>query len=183
LQIIKNLYEKEPDDPLFGSEYAVELSYNGVNDVSINVLEKIRNSYNSIRLEKAYYKIYINWKSYDKAMEWLDKAISGEEDLYNVADTINEAIDDSVIMGYQSSLMGLIDSLLETKDQDKHDLYTAQKACILFSEKDTDGAEKLLKKIKPPGKACSIIEKYLDFENHDISLFLDTYLAGNCEED
>ncbi len=183
LQIIKNLYEKEPDDPLFGSEYAVELSYNGVNDVSINVLEKIRNSYNSIRLEKAYYKIYINWKSYDKAMEWLDKAISGEEDLYNVADTINEAIDDSVIMGYQPSLRGLIDSLLETKDQDKHDLYTAQKACILFSEKDTDGAEKLLKNIKPPEKACSIIEKYLDFENHDISLFLDTYLAGNCEED
>ena len=66
LQIIKNLYEKEPDDPLFGSEYAVELSYNGVNNVSINVLDKIRNSYNSIRLEKAYYRIYINWKSYEE---------------------------------------------------------------------------------------------------------------------
>jgi len=183
LEIIKNLYEKKPDDPLFGSEYAVELSFNGVNDVSINMLDKIRNSYNSIRLEKAYYRIYINWKSYDKAMEWLNKAISREENLYNVADKINEAIDDSIIMGYQSSLMGLIDSLLETTDQDKHDIYTAQKACILFAEKDPDGAEKLLKSIKPPGRVCSIIEKYLDFENHDISLFLDTYLAKNCEDD
>jgi tetratricopeptide (TPR) repeat protein len=185
LHVIKDLYERNPDSFEFASNYAVELSYNALNDKSLEILDLLKEVNNKSSLEFTYYKVYVVEGLYDKAIHSLETAISienedeGDEEeeleavtILGIAIMIGTAVDDAISHNYSDKVIALLDKLLETKNDHKYALYKIEKACIVSATGNPDMAIKMLEDIKLKDYACMLMHQVLKFENDKLNEYL-----------
>lgn len=180
LPAIKTLYDKQPESTQYAINYAIELSHNGIKEEPVKVLDKVSKITNDPEIERAYYTVYANEGLYDKAMEYLSRAIEMEDDNEEISDILNPAIEDSIVKNYYNKMITLLDTLSNKGDSTVKILYTIEKACIMSVTGDKAQAMEILENIDPKEDVCQIIDEYMDFENEKITEFLESYYDEHC---
>lgn len=180
LSIIKKLYENEPDMVQYSTSYAIELSYNNINDVAIKILNKI-SGIHSIDVETAYCMVYTNEGLYDKVIEHLKKLAEMEGNIEDIADIINSLMDVLVEKYCCDKLIKLLDELSNTENNFKRILYNVEKACVISID-NPDKALKILENIKSKRNVCFIINRYIKFKNEKILKFIENYYNNDCND-
>ena len=177
---IKTLYDKQPDSIQYGINYAIELSHNGVKDEPVDILNRISKLDKGPEIERAYYTVYGNLGLYDKAVEYLGRAVEMDDDIEEICDILNPAIEDSITKNYHEKIIQLLNTLPDKEENIIHALYAIEKACILSAVNRTEEATKILEGIDSKEDVCMIINQYMDFENSKISEFLEDYFNKHC---
>ncbi len=179
LPVIKKLYEKEPDMVQYLIGYAIELSYNNINDEAIKILNKISEIHRSADIETAYCIVYTNESLYDKVIEHLGKLARLDDNIHYIYDTVNSIIDDLIEKNYINELIKLFDESSDTENNFKHILYNIEKACIISID-NLDKALEILENIESTWNVCFIISEYMNFKNKKISEFIENYYYEHC---
>lgn len=180
LPVIKTLYEKHLDSIQYGINYAIELSYNGIKDEALNILNSMSKLNTELKLEYAYYTVYANLGLYDKAIEYLYKGIEAVYDMERISDILTLSIDNSIENNYYEKIINALDDLSSKEGNAKSILCNIGKACILSAIDKTEEATRILDGISRD-YVCMIISQYMDFENSKIMEFLSNYFNRHCK--
>jgi tetratricopeptide (TPR) repeat protein len=180
LQAIKTLYDNQPESTQYAINYAIELSHNGIKDEPVKILEKVSKISKDPEIERAYYTVYSNEGLYDKAIEYLSRAIEMEDDIEEISDILNPAIEDSISKNYYDKMVQLLGTLSNKEDSTRSIFYTIEKACIMSVTGDKDKSMAILESIASEEDICEIIDQYIDFENKEITEFFKSYYDKHC---